>query len=488
MAKKNNNWFEVSKEGLAKLMERKGKAFIVYELLQNAWDQNVHKVDLLINTIDSCPKVRVRVFDDDPDGFKDLSHAFTLFAESDKKSDPSKRGRFNLGEKLVLACCEFANITSTKGSIAFDENGARRGLTFKMPEGSCFDGVFKMTRAEYQEVCDSVEKLIPPEGIVTTFNGVELEQRVPIASFKVSLPTEISDNEGNLKKTVRKTVVNIYEPKDGEVASIYEMGIPVVELDGDKYHVDVQQKIPLNMDRDNVTPKYLKTIRIEVFNRTFDLLNVEEINSTWVKAATSSEDCSNAAIITSLDKRFGKKRVIFDPSDPEANKKAVSQGYTVIPGKSLSKAEWANVKRSGAALPAGQVTPSDRILSSRDGVPPIPFHLLSKKQKQVVIFANNYAAALMDIDIDVNIIDLRTEKSLAWYGSRKLTFNLSRLGLRFFENFPENKEEVIDLCIHEFGHEYSKDHLSSEYYRALTRLGAKSTMIALENPDFFKLG
>ena len=117
MAKNKKTWFEVSKEGLAKIMERKGKEFIVYELLQNAWDQNITHAHLWIDPIENTPKVIITVSDDDPDGFKDLSHAFTLFAESDKKSDPSKRGRFNLGEKLVLACCEQAEITSTTGTI-----------------------------------------------------------------------------------------------------------------------------------------------------------------------------------------------------------------------------------------------------------------------------------------------------------------------------------------------------------------------------------
>ncbi len=32
-----NNWFEVAKEGLARLLERRGKHFAVLELLQNAW-------------------------------------------------------------------------------------------------------------------------------------------------------------------------------------------------------------------------------------------------------------------------------------------------------------------------------------------------------------------------------------------------------------------------------------------------------------------
>jgi hypothetical protein len=43
-----------------------------------------------------------------PGRVRDLSHAFTLFAESVKKGDAEKRGRFNLGEKLVLALCDEA--------------------------------------------------------------------------------------------------------------------------------------------------------------------------------------------------------------------------------------------------------------------------------------------------------------------------------------------------------------------------------------------
>ena len=76
---------------------------LVYELFQNSWDeQGVTRVDAeLVSS--GRGKDRLTVRDDAPDGFKDLSHAFTLFAESLKKGDPKKRGRFNFGEKLVLA-------------------------------------------------------------------------------------------------------------------------------------------------------------------------------------------------------------------------------------------------------------------------------------------------------------------------------------------------------------------------------------------------
>jgi hypothetical protein len=33
-------WFSVEKEGLAKILERKGKQFALAELISNAWDQD----------------------------------------------------------------------------------------------------------------------------------------------------------------------------------------------------------------------------------------------------------------------------------------------------------------------------------------------------------------------------------------------------------------------------------------------------------------
>ena len=45
--------------------------------------------------------------------------------------------------------------------------------------------------------------------------------------------------------------------------------------------------------------------------------------------------------------------------------------------------------------------------------------------------------------------------------------------------------QLLKLIIHEFGHEYSSDHLSEEYYRALSDIGAKMTLLALEEPKIF---
>lgn len=230
-------WFDVDKAGLAKLLERRGKQFILYELLQNAWDEKSTHVELELSRISNSPYVEITVTDDNPDGFADLTHAFTLFAESNKKGDAEKRGRFNLGEKLVLAMCRCAEIKSTTGSIVFNEHGRTRN-SLKTEHGSRFTGQLKMTNEEIHECWDHLHLLIPPAHIDTFcklwVNGTVLARSLtsPEAVCEVSgqnLPTEIADTEGILRRTSRKTTISIH--KAAKQAYLYEMGIPVVEID-----------------------------------------------------------------------------------------------------------------------------------------------------------------------------------------------------------------------------------------------------------------
>src|SRR3712207_3279783 len=107
--RRKESTFEVDKAGLGQLLERRGDEFVLGELFQNAADENVTRVTMELRRaagFDSLAKIAVE--DDNPEGFADITHAYTLFAESAKKGDPTKRGRFNLGEKLVIALCEAA--------------------------------------------------------------------------------------------------------------------------------------------------------------------------------------------------------------------------------------------------------------------------------------------------------------------------------------------------------------------------------------------
>lgn len=736
------SWFTVDKEGLAKLMERKGKEFVLYELLQNSWDTNAKKVDVSLRRSEVKGYAEIEVIDDHPDGWKELAHAWTLYAESEKKADAEKRGRFNLGEKLVLALCRTARIETTTGGVAFDVDG-RHTLRTKRATGSRFSALVRMNQEERVAVAAAFLKLIPPPNVVTTLNGATiLPTRTPLQVVQVTLPTETADGEGVLRRSARKTSVEIYEPLPGETASIYELGIPVVET-GDRFHYNVCvdpstkiltgdlryveassinvgdvlvgfdedrvgdrrhfrkstvlgidkvvrpsyrltfddgtvvicsedhqwltaksksrkwmstkcmvtqikrkpgtrvvkilerwetdnsyaggylaaafdgegslfqtklsnppngvkavltfsqndnqmfdnvkrllsedgihyriarvlherkeqrpnnrihigfrrdilrflgkyrpvrllpkfrldilgqipgkktvrlvkkefvgnhkvlaietsthtfiaeglashncQKVPLNSDRDNVTPAYLQALRTVALNAMHSQISKEDAVAGWVRDAAADPAAAPVAIETVMTHRFGEKRVIADPTDPEGTKLAMSQGYTVVPGGALSGGEWANVKRDQVMLPAGQVTPSPKPYSP-DGDPLkiVPPEKYTESMVRIVDYARALARELMGATITVQIVTDVTWPYAATYGPGRLTFNLGRLGHAWFDAAPGIA--VDKLLIHEFGHHYSADHLSEEYHDRLCELGGKMVALALSIPEFF---
>lgn len=116
MPTKTKSWFDVSKEGLRQLQEGKPKHYILRELIQNAIDEDITVCAVTTNWMHG--EATIIVSDNSPEGFRDITHAFTLFAPTYKRADPEKRGKFNLGEKQVLALCDDAKIATTKGTIA----------------------------------------------------------------------------------------------------------------------------------------------------------------------------------------------------------------------------------------------------------------------------------------------------------------------------------------------------------------------------------
>lgn len=475
----------VDLQGLAKLVERRGKSYAVLELIQNAWDEDVTAVSVTL-TYEGYNKARLVVEDDSPEGFADLSHAFTLFAESKKKSNAEQRGRFNAGDKLVVALAHSFKVETTKGTVEIDVADNSRTMSKRSRErGTVVTALLRMSREEVEEAERVFETLIAPPGIVTTFNGSALAQRETLHRFQATLQTEISDNDGYLRPTRRKSWVEVYRPREGESGAIYEMGIPVVET-GDAYHVNVLQKVPLTFDRDNVTPAYLRDIRALTLNEMAERLDGSEASSNWVNDALEDDLVSEAAVAAVLDRRFGERRVIYDPSDPEANKIAAAEGYTVIPGRALSPGVWRQVKRFQAARPAGQVTPSPKPYSP-DGE---QLKLLPEAEwTEGMRLVADYARMIAREVLGRNSLQVAIAREAQWpyaatYGPGQLVFNLGRLGRRWFESGAT--VEVTDLLIHEFGHEHASDHLSRDYYKALTSIGARLVKLALERPELFE--
>lgn len=478
-------WFTVDKEGLGRVLERKGKAFAVYELIQNALDEQTTRIDVTLERIAGSKYALLVVSDDAPDGFEDLTHAFTLFARSKKGSEASLRGRFNAGEKMTLALCSKAEIRSTTGTVIFDEKGRRR-TGAKTERGSIFTGHIRMTTEEIVECEKAVQRLLVPPGVCLVFNGQVVPSRTPVKTVEASLPTEVADAEGFLRRVTRQTSIEVFEPLEGEEVALFELGIPVMAT-GDRFHVNVKQKVPLPMDRDSVPPAYLAKVRAIVLEAMTEQLAADDANSAWVKDAVQryGADLGDGTIDRLAALRFGEKRVAFDPSDTEANHIAVMQGYQLVYGSQLTRQEWEVMRRSGAILPAGKVTPSPKPFHP-DGE---PLRLLepskwTPRMSAVAAYARRLAPKLIGVDIDVQIASSVSWPFAAAYGQRRLVLNLGRLGHLWFEG---DLEPINDLLLHELAHESAPDHLSNQYHEALTRLGARMTSLALESPGLFSL-
>ncbi len=484
----------VDRAGLARKLGDRPKSFVLYELIQNAWDENVFHVNV---TAEWFPKgvVGLRVEDDSPDGFADLASVYTLFRDSKKGDNPQKRGRFELGEKLIAALAQRMEVTTTRGTIIIEGDSRYRSRK-RTKVGSVIQVFLRMTRQEFRELCDGAASLIQPAGISTRFNGEELPRREVLAEFVTTLPTVMANGEGVLVQRSRKTTVRVYAQRSGETPMLYEMGIPVVPIEGDPWHYDIQQRIPVNFERNNVPPAYLKTLRVEALNALHGRIPSGEAAQPWVTDALDDARCAPEAVKAVVQHRFGDKAVIYDPSDTEGTKIAVSRGYTVVHGGSLPAGAWSNIREHGVLLPAGQVTPSPRVYDP-NGHPErvIPISEWTKAMDRRATFSMGLFKRLNHLDgalaprlavMFVNEPDVSWAANFGpWGDLYRLCLNVGRLGASWCE-LPNRAPAVLDLLLHEFVHQHVKDHLSHEMHERATRLGALLTNIALDEPEFFR--
>jgi hypothetical protein len=469
-----DKWFAVSKDGLRGLVADRPKSFIVRELVQNAWDElGVTKVEVRISPIEGS-RYRLTVEDDAPEGFHDITHAFTLYADTRKRKDPSLRGRFNLGEKEVLALCDEARIVTMSAGVVFKADGSRSRTNDRRESGSSFSAAIRMSKAEYEEACVKVMTFIPPKGIATVFNGKEVEQRTPRRTICTKLETEFS-MEGIMRSTKRETTVDILQPLEGEVPTLYELGLPIMET-GDRWHYNVNQRVPMTTSRDNVKESYLRDLRAEVLNAMAEELSEEEMAEEWVRDAMEDERVEARTVEKVVRGQHGEHAFIADPKDPQANERAQAKGWTIVSPRAYSKSAWENIRKADGVLPRSTDIPGvgrTHVVESEK----IPERCLTDGMRRVASLARFVAKETMGIEIVTTFSEAPWASTAACYGGRTLSFNVSELGNRWFD--PVCSQEQLDLLIHEIGHEHGH-HLEMGYHEALTKIGAK---LALMDPN-----
>ena len=471
MAKlKTKTWFDVSKEGLKALQLGKPKHYVLRELIQNAWDENIK--ECIVDCNYDKRRIILSVTDDSPEGFLDIKDSFTLFNHTRKRKDPQKRGRFNLGEKQAFAVCDSATISTTTGTILFDKTG-RSQSTKKRESGSQIKVIFKASKKEYEEMLTVVSQYLVPKGIIFKVNGQIYDYKKPDYNAEAVLTTEIEDNL-ILKRTKRKTAIYIHQKQ--EQAYLYEMGIPVQKIDCD-YDIDIQQKIPLGVDRESVLPSFLKEIFTIVLNTTYEHVETKDSSNLWIRTGMTGKDIIPEAVKNIITKRFGDKVLVGNPFDRNSNDEAISEGYEVLRATAMSKDEWDVVKKHSPIE-------STTTMFGKGFTDATTITNLSHEQIIVKELAQRIAQRFMGITLKVIFLESPTATVVADYSTKVLRFNVSKLPNDFFEQ-PINNPKVYNLLLHELGH-HNGQHTEKSYHQLITKLAGELIVEAMTNPTFFK--
>lgn len=484
-----HDWFSAHKDGLKQIVhrqiERRGFGFVAGELYQNVRDElTATKCEFELKPYSKG--VAILKCADDGKGFADLTHAWMMFAPSAKKGNPELAGRFNVGEKHVLSLCDRATIFTTSGTVVFDDEGREEYPRRKRQTGTIFDALIECTKEQIGQFHDYLKMLIVRPGLTVTFNGEKVglmnnrgtEPRKPKHVFTAKLMTEKGED---LRLTQRKTEVQVFEVLPGETPMLYELGIPVVEIEC-QYHVNIGQKVPLNVDRDNVRPSYLRDVYAYVFNEMHEEVEPEDTVTPWVTEATSSGKVHEKAFGDFMTKRFGENPVTSTPGMPEADHDAQAHNRTVIRPADMTPGQ------REAAKEFDLLHSSAETFGHQRG----DIYATVKDLTNGMILVKNYAMwlaeQLLNRKIKVSFVrrhPVAGHVTLATYGLGNLDFNVDGLAKDFFDHGAS--VAVDKLLIHEFGHEYESDHLSRGFEDACCMLGAKLKKLALTNPEGFRI-
>jgi hypothetical protein len=422
--------------------------------------------------------------EDDGEGFSDIRLSYTFYADTTRRSDSTKRGRFTVGEKVFFSICEKGMIETGDKRITFDEKGRHVGTLRTPRRGTLVRGLVRANLGEEDVVANKLRSIITPDGVSLRVNEDHVFRHdVRIPRFRATFDSPIKTEGGSFKIKARETEVRLYSPSDfGEpkVGYLYELGMPVQPIEC-PYDVNILQKVPLSQERDMVSDRFLQDVYAEVLNVVIDELSEDKVADTWVRIAVADSRCKDEVVAKVKEKRFGKKVAFMSPNK-EANEKALAEGYHLIYPRTLGEDERERFKAIG-------------VLSTGDifGREPAPADYVEPNEDMLMIaeYAKALAKELTGKDIRVEFFKQFENPDAADYGTGllnrdTLSFNISRLGYAWFKQ--GKTPEVTALIVHELPHEaedpdFAHGHV---YVRRLGELAGKLPFLALEKPEIFR--
>lgn len=484
-ANSSSDWFSVDKDGLKEMFANFPFERLVMELIQNTFDvdSTICKVNILQDA--DANETFVSVIDDNPDGFKNLRDAYTLFGTTDKRSDPTKRGRFSFGEKIVLARAKHATIRTTKGTVSFTKAG-RHNSSSKTSQGSCVDIVFKKwTNKEFDHVLASLKLLYPPKGIKFTVNDVEIPYVEPYKQISSTMSTEFLktvEGQAVMTKTTRKTDLYFYKARS-EKAYLYEMGLPVCEIEG-LFDVDVQQKVPLSHDRTLVPQSYLQDVYAELLKALGDEMPADVISSASMRMAMEDERTDPETAAKMFKKSFGDNAYL-QSHNPDADQEAARQGASMISSRTFGADVNAKLREGGIQTTLGKFCKDVAI--RMDGGIGMPSQYKSVEvtpdRANLAKYTQMLCKQFYKHTIDVQFAHWMDNNIAAMKQGDTIIFNVFRLGNELVRR-PVTQGTAIVL--HELAHHCNSSGHDGVYDFEFERLVNKHTQLMVTNPELYK--
>ena len=438
--------FAISHEGMRELQAGREPWELLKELIQNSWDEAPEATACRVSILPHITTGRTLItVEDDGTGFANIADAYTLMGNTAKRSDPTKRGRFNLGEKEVISVAHWAKIETTGHTVEFPEGGGRTVTRNRRRRGTKVTLEMPWTQEDANALTERLW-IFRPTDCRLVVNNAEVPQREPVASHRALLETVLQDGPGEpMRRTRRSTEIHMLRCLADGQAWIYEMGIPIQPIDT-PFDIDVQQKVPTPPNRTEVPTRYLSVLYGEALNAMHGVLDDEAFGQAWIKQALNEKRTSGDAVRRTIEARYGEK-VLLISNDAEANLEAAEKGYELINRQSLSQKERERFRGDGGMQTTREVFPTPDLRDPK-AVPDSPVN------REFAQWMKELGRAC-GLDVTIEFIDNPKFPLLADCTPDSKTPTI-RINVAHMEDSfllpPFNRPEQLELALHEFGH------------------------------------
>lgn len=509
-----DDWMSVSVEGFAQQNAGRPPEHLIKELVQNSFDAipvTGGRVDLVVARV--AKSTFDITCDDNGKGIGDPLSIRTMF-HTTKNDDRRLRGRMGRGFKELLCVSKETCVRSHGAKINFCVEGNRRKTIVVLPNKKDLageSGTSITCRAKFDndpQVSDLeayfLRFLVPPT-ITFSVNGRDVGHRTPLLIVAATLPSEIFSGCSWTRPSC-ETTVRVVPLTKGESAQIYEMGIPVCDAEWSlPYHLDVQQRVPMNPNRDAVATGYIAKLHKAVLPYLVDKMRDEDARADWVGSVLPT--CEPKVQTQILEKGFGRLDTLVRSTpamgvyqyDEDAREKGLkvldtrqtSSGFADVIRQHVptSKQVIADIEQARVTAAATgtfdleaaakRTARQDELVTKAGGTERVS-HILSFYRWFCQELINHYPYP-PNVKVAVAILNEKVHPRsphtwATWSEGSVVTFALDAGP---FWQSPMGHESLA-TCIHEASH-YMNMHHGTDFHKTLEELAGRAARIILDH-------